>query len=167
MSIFRNKKMIILDLDETIWHSTYEKLNRKHNLTYNLLNVYVRPNSGPFIRMLLQEFKVGIWTSAKANYAEHILKHTPLDFSKNDFDFFYTRKDCIVDESHDQLVYRKGLKRICSEFDLQPQDCLIIDDRPDGWLNDTDQLFLIDEYRGQEHDRALIALIKEMIALHQ
>lgn len=80
-----SKKILILDLDETLIHSTTEKtsnFNFSINLDEEEYFVHIRPNLDIFLDFCFKHFEVFIWTSSVKEYAFLILeKIIPKNFN--------------------------------------------------------------------------------------
>jgi len=154
-------KLIILDIDETLIHSTYEKLNRKPDIYYKNRGVYLRPGLSKFIQFCFDNFDVAIWTSAKAEYAKYVLKRTVENFSN--FKFILTRANCdkeyVSNGFFKEIRYIKDLRKI---EDYKLENILMIDDTPQNVIP-IDNVISINEYRGEFVDKGLTELQKKLI----
>src|SRR5437867_4234056 len=69
-----NKKLLILDIDETLIHACYKPLARTADDVIEDIFVYERPFVRRFLEFCLREFAVAVWTSAQTSYAHSILE---------------------------------------------------------------------------------------------
>ena len=146
------KKLLILDIDETLLHSTYEKLKRKPDFLYKARNVYLRPGIEVFLDFCFANFEVGVWTSARAEYARYVLKQLKID---DKIIFLRTRKYCIKSNQWNGFSYDyKYIKDLTTIIDYKIQDMLILDDTPQN-ITPIENSIAIDDYRGGENDNAL------------
>ena len=108
------KSLIVLDIDETLLHSTYEDLNRDPDFFFKERRVYLRPHLNEFMKYCFDNFDVAIWTSAKAVYAKYVLAKIICDISQ--FKFIYTRKNCdrkfIWNGFLNETIYIKEINKI-------------------------------------------------------
>ncbi len=155
------KRFIILDIDETLLHSTYSNLKREADFCFKERNVYLRPGVNTFLDFCFQHFDVAIWTSAKADYAKFVLKRIAGDLTK--FTFIWTRKDCDKEFKwngiSEDVVYIKNLNKINPYPLLQ---ITMIDDNTQNIYPVNADIIGIDEYRGNKEDDALIQIIEKL-----
>jgi len=145
-------ELLILDLDETLWHATYENLPQAADCIYKGRNVYFRPNAKQFIEEIAQFTKVAIWTSAKAHYAKYCLKKLTGDLSQ--FAFIRTRKDCQKEVKWNQFSYETAYTKNIADLD----DAYIIDDRFDCVIPN-ERCIRIQPFYGDREDSALTDLL--------
>ncbi|MGL5913860.1 MAG: NIF family HAD-type phosphatase [Bacteroidales bacterium] len=154
------KQLLVLDIDETLLHSTYEDLKKEPDFFFKERRVYLRPHVLEFIDFCLHNYDVAIWTSAKAVYAKFVLKHISADLKA--FKFIWTRKHCQKklkwNGFMNQEFYLKDLNNIVG---YTTKDILIIDDSPQN-ITPFDCCLSIDEYRGDATDHALKELMSTL-----
>lgn len=78
----QGKKTLVLDLDETLVHSTFDPSDRfdfvvKVNVEGNWYNVYVnkRPGLESFLQKAAEIYELIVYTASLANYADPVLDH--------------------------------------------------------------------------------------------
>lgn len=86
----RGKKTLILDLDETLVHSTFDKCNDadielpvSFDGTDSMVFVKIRPRVIDFLRKITKYYEVVIFTASVANYADPLIDL--LDLNKYGF----------------------------------------------------------------------------------
>ena len=57
------KKLLILDIDETLIHATEKPLDYQWHFKTDLYFVYCRPHLNCFIDFCNKNFKIAIWTT--------------------------------------------------------------------------------------------------------
>jgi TFIIF-interacting CTD phosphatase-like protein len=67
------KKLLILDLDETLIYATEASLPRKADFLVGQYHVYKRPFLDAFLKSCLDWFEVAVWTSSTPLYAIEIV----------------------------------------------------------------------------------------------
>lgn len=67
------KKLLILDIDETLIYATEKTLERKADFRVGHYFVYKRPHLKEFLSQCLDWFEVAVWTSSSPDYAKEIL----------------------------------------------------------------------------------------------
>jgi TFIIF-interacting CTD phosphatase-like protein len=116
------KKLIILDLDETLIHASYSKCRAKILLKYSdYLTIYERPYAKEFVQRCHSIGDVVVYTTATRDYAERICDHLQIKPIE-----LFTREDCLI-------LNEEIFKSVPDYyFDLY-DDITIIDDKPDIW----------------------------------
>lgn len=147
-------KLLILDIDETLLHSTYEDLKREPDFYFKERRVYLRPYLNEFLEYCFKNYDIAIWTSAKADYARFILKKITGDLLK--FKFIWTRNHCKRNIKWNGFMnsesYIKDLSKV-SDYELK--DIKIIDDTPQNIIP-LENVIFIEEYRGSIDDNYLL-----------
>jgi TFIIF-interacting CTD phosphatase-like protein len=67
--VTNKKKLLILDLDETLVYATETALARQPDFSIYSYAVYKRPYLNFFLKTCLDWFNVAIWTSSGSEYA--------------------------------------------------------------------------------------------------
>lgn len=119
-----NRKMIlILDLDQTILHTTVEECNCDFKFTTEALSFYVklRPHLQKFLRAASKLFEMHIYTMGTREYAKAICEHIDPDGR-----YFGSR---IVTRSENFNELKKSIGRIT----CISKNVIILDDRADVW----------------------------------
>lgn len=130
-------RLLILDLDETLLHSSLPNALRDPALpSFDVAGwrTQFRPGLQRFLLdAQLLDWRLAIWTAAGSAYAEHALnalrEHTRLDPR---FEFVFTRERCTPPPAFDP--HRAPLKDLKKAFrrGWRKQSTLILDDRADG-----------------------------------
>ena len=150
------KKSLILDLDETLVHSSFYPFERASDLTLPIkvdnqkILVYIlrRPYALEFIKEMSQYYEIIIYTASIPEYAKNLL---------NEFDKFnviskrFYRYNCI----HKDGIYIKDLKLIGKPF----KDLIIIDNNPTSYLYNVDNGLPILSWYGDKQDIELLKFI--------
>jgi TFIIF-interacting CTD phosphatase-like protein len=146
-----NQKLLVLDLDETLIHTSYSPiLGMEFKAKKGLFYLYERP----YLKRFLDECRVGynlaIWSASKSEYVQWIIKSTVL--KEYEFDFIKTRKHCkrIYGKSG-FLEYQKDLTPQL----LQYQKIVMLDDLPKGVVP-TSVVIKVSEFRGCSNDTELL-----------
>jgi TFIIF-interacting CTD phosphatase-like protein len=145
--MMQNRKLLILDLDETLIHTAYSPiLNRKLKSHRGLYYLYERPFLQQFLDRYLAEYDLAIWSASKAEYVRWIIKSTVLQEYK--YEFINTRRHC-----------QRNLGKIGSfEFykDITPyyskyENVVMLDDFPE-MVRPIECCIKASEYRGGDDD---------------
>ena len=86
------RKLLILDLDETLIYATEEKLEHESDFIVGQYFVYQRPFIESFLDFCFENFEVAVWTTATKFYAEEILNTILKEEYK--LNFLWTRERC-------------------------------------------------------------------------
>ena len=127
----KQKKTLVLDLDETLIHSSFDSLKKPdfslllpfENKSY-LVKVYKRPHLDEFIQRISNFYNIYIFTASIEKYCQSVIK--ALDFHKYIKQFF-CRQHC----THLNGIYVKDLSKITSS-DLK--DVIIVDNNSVSYL---------------------------------
>ena len=152
----KNKKTLILDLDETLVHSGFTRFSRKSDLmlTINfdgenrLLYVLKRPYVDEFLRELSNLYEIIIFTASIPEYANPVLdlldKHKCIKYR-------LFREHCVFDNG----IYIKDLKI----FDRKINNMIIIDNNPLSYDNNVENGIPILSWYEDTNDNELMKLI--------
>ena len=155
----RFDKILMLDIDETLIHSSYHLLDREADLQLGPYYIYKRPGVEYFLDQCFEWFEVGIWTTATKDYATFIMEHLLDDLLK--LAFMWTRKSCErnIDFDHMFAYYIKDLQKLCREKKYDPSKIIVIDDLWKTAEKNPENLVLVDRYDGNSEDDELYRLI--------
>ena len=152
-------KLLILDLDETLIHSTEKELELPGDLKIDEYNVYKRPNIDEFVANCATWFDLAVWTAASSSYANEIIE---LIFPKSvELKFIFTGDRCTRRYDYDlmEAYYIKPLKKVKRRgFSLEK--VLIIDDTPETFERNYGNGIQVKRYYGENEDEELILLLK-------
>ena len=150
-----NKKTLILDLDETLVHSsftTFEKNDIVLNVDFEgvMYNIYVlvRPDAELFIKTVGKIFEIVIFTASISKYASPLLDI--LDKEKN-IKYRLYRDQCTFING----IYIKDLKKCNRSL----KDLIIVDNSPIAYIFDSDNGLPIKTWIEDPNDRELMKLV--------
>jgi len=154
-----SKKILVLDLDETLVHSTIKKKKKsrsydlKFKLRYEdfLLNFYVdkRPHVDDFLKEVSKIFHVVIFTASTQEYAEVVLDL--IDCEKIFIHHRFYRHDCTFFDD----IYVKDIRRL----DRDMKDVLIIDNSRIAFSFTPESGIPIKSWFGDDNDSELMTLL--------
>lgn len=149
-----NKKLLILDIDETLIY-----LDNKYGFESTTDNepdfIYAdkyyaikRPYLDQFLREVSKKYDIALWTAGSEQYANDIAKILKIKikfiFSKNELK--NNQKDLnVVIKYHPE--YSK-------------KDIIVVDDKEESYLNNLENLILIEPFYGNQNDEELIRIFK-------
>ena len=158
---FLNKKTLILDLDETLVHSSYEPFPKNDIvLTVNFEGIYykiyvlVRPGAEEFLKNISKYFELVIFTASLSKYASPLLDI--LDKEKNIQHRLYREKCTFLNG-----VYIKPLKKIGRSL----KDIIIVDNSPLSYAFDSDNGLPISSFFDDKNDKELTTITPLLIFL--
>ncbi|KAG9065217.1 Nuclear envelope morphology protein 1 [Linnemannia hyalina] len=156
------KKTLVLDLDETLIHSTsrgsrsqgymVEVLVDRHACLYY---VYKRPHVDYFLKKVAEWYKLVIFTASMAEYADPVIDW--LDQSKTLFDKRYFRQACF---NHNGS-YLKDLTVVDSDL----SSVCLLDNSPLSYSLNKENGIPIDTWIDDPNDEALLDLLPFLDAL--
>ena len=131
---FSNKKTLILDLDETLVHSSFSPFEKNdiilevdfEGMIYNIY-VLVRPHAAEFLKNMSKFFEIVIFTASISKYASPLLDI--LDKEKS-IKYRLFRDHC----TYINGIFIKDLKRLNRNL----EDLIIIDNSPLAYAFDTE-----------------------------
>ena len=152
---FSNKKTLILDLDETLVHSSFTPFE-KNDIVLNvdfegvMYNIYVlvRPDAELFIKSVGKLFEVVIFTASISKYASPLLDI--LDKEKK-IKYRLYRDHCTFING----IYIKDLKRCNRSL----KDLIIVDNSPIAYTFDSDNGLPIKTWIEDPDDKELMKLL--------
>lgn len=161
-----NKKLLILDIDETLIFATETPLERQEDFRVGQYFVYKRPHLEEFLRQCIEWFEVAVWTSSTLDYAKEILENIFDDVSVLSFVWASDRCTWSYDWELQEYYWRKILKKVRRKgYDLN--HVIAVDDTPKNYRNSYGNIVGIAPYEGQEEDIELKSLLVYLNYLRQ
>ena len=158
---YLNKKTLILDLDETLVHSSFDPfpkndivLNINFDGIYYKIYVLVRPGAEEFIKNISQYFELVVFTASISKYASPLLDI--LDKERYIQHRLY-RDNCTFLDG----IYVKPLKRIGRSI----KDIVIVDNSPLAYAFDNDNGLPITSWFDDKNDKELFDITPLLIFL--
>ncbi|MBX7172829.1 MAG: HAD family hydrolase [Pyrinomonadaceae bacterium] len=152
------KKLLILDLDETLVYATEEKLERQEDFTVGEYFVYKRPHLQEFIEFCVENFGIAVWTSSSHNYATKIVEEIFPNLTE--LKFFWSRLRCTIryDEELQENYFEKMMSKVRNrKYDLAK--VIVVDDSPEKLRNSYGNLVRIKPFFGDNEDNELQKLM--------
>lgn len=156
---FHGMKTLVLDLDETLVHSSFKKVSCEMELTKlgdDCHTVYVkkRPGVDEFLRAVAEYFEIVIFTASTALYANTLLDE--LDSTRSISHRLY-RDAC--------SKYREGYVKDLSRLGRDLRHVIIIDNLPICYALQPQNAIPIATWRDDPDDTELIDLLPILVAL--
>lgn len=160
------KKLLILDLDETLLFADEQPLARAADFRVGQFHVYKRPGLASFLLWCFQRFDVAVWTSSSPLYAGEVIKAVFPDPDRLAFVWASDRGTVAYDsetgEQHDQKNLKKLKKR---GYSLEA--VIAVDDSPEKWRQSYGNLVQVAPFHGAEDDTELTSLTLYLAHLEQ
>ena len=123
------EKLLILDLDETLVFASEEKLGQVEDFRVDEYFVYKRPGLDKFLNVVLQHFKVAVWTSSASDYARAVIRG--IFRNPERLEFVWARQRCTwrlnLEEGGGYWI--KDLKKV-TKMGHSLKSILVVDDSP-------------------------------------
>ena len=152
------KKLLILDLDETLIYARPHTLAGSSDFQVGPYQVYKRPHLDDFLAACLDWFEVAVWTSASPEYAMGVLYAIFPDPQR--LAFVWASDRCTVAYDHEigEHCARKNLKKI-KKRGYALESVIVVDDSPEKWRQSYGNLVPVRPFLGDENDNELSQLI--------
>src|SRR5690242_3118818 len=153
----RQRKLLILDLDETLLYATEEPLSVKEDFTVEQYFIYLRPHVHRLIVFCLTKFEVAIWTTSTEDYAEEIISR--LFPSREAISFLWARSRCTrrYDGELREFYWIKNLQKVKRKgYDLE--QIIMVDDTAQKHEQNYGNLISVKEFTGDPNDNELLLL---------
>jgi TFIIF-interacting CTD phosphatase-like protein len=151
-----NRKLLILDLDETLIHAAETPLTRLPDFSIYNYHIYQRPYLDTFLLTCLDWFDVAVWTSSGSEYATQVVAAIFPD--PQALKFVWTSDRCsivynyhfdYIDGHYPQYYSCKPLKKVKRRgYDLA--SVIAIDDTPKKWEKSYGNLIAVKPFEGDE-----------------
>ncbi|KAJ2014255.1 Nuclear envelope morphology protein 1 [Coemansia sp. S85] len=157
------KKILVLDLDETLIHSSPQGSYRAHHRIEVVIDkvaclyyVYKRPHVDYFLRRVSEWYKVVVFTASLAEYADPVIDL--LDSQGKLIEGRYFRESCVPHDSS----YAKDL----SAIDPDLSQIVLVDNSPLSYfINPTNGIPIQPWVNSDPKDEALLDLLPLLDAL--
>lgn len=151
-------KLLILDLDETLFFATREPLARAADLRVGSFFVYKRPHLDDFLASCRRLFTLAVWTSGSPRYARNMVD--ALFSHPQELAFLWDSERCTLtyDLETGERHWVKDLKKV-REKDYSLESVICVDDSPEKYARSYGNLVQIAPFLGDEADRELPHLL--------
>jgi len=163
------KKLLILDVDETLIHGAKEKLGYEPACVAPWCFLYKRPHVEEFMDFCKEHFKVAIWTTASPEHAEMVLEQ--ICEPNYPFEFIWTASRCTqardrigMDDYGSGYHWIKDLKKV-KRLGFKLEQTIMVDDTPSMLERQYGNLVPIKRFKGEPEDRELLKLMEYLMLL--
>lgn len=160
------KSLLILDLDETLIHSSSKKLKFAEDFMFEKYYVYKRPKLDWFLEEISKHYNIGIWSSADGDYVMNIVEHIIPKSIK--LELLWDKDWCDLRENNEtnSFFYEKKLDKI-SNLNLGFERLLLIDDSFENYQINKNKAYLIKPFKGEKDDIELVNTYNSLISILQ
>jgi TFIIF-interacting CTD phosphatase-like protein len=164
VNVSRQRKLLVLDLDETLVYATEQRLSVAEEFKAGPYYVYLRPHLRPFLEFCVNRFDVGIWTSSSADYAQAVVMQ--LFGSLGPLKFVWSRTRCTRRYDHETQTeyWVKDLAKL-RRIGYALERVIVIDDTAKKHERNYGNLVRVSEFEGQPEDNELLHLVRYLDAL--
>src|SRR5215813_9286309 len=155
--VILQRKLLILDLDETLLYASEEPLSIKEDFTVEQYYVYLRPHVKRFLAFCLAKFEVAVWTTSTEGYAEGIV--SCLFPAREAISFLWARSRCTRKDDGEmrEFYWLKDLKKVKRKgYDLE--QVIVVDDTVQKHERNYGNLISVKEFTGDANDNELLLL---------
>ena len=124
------RKLLILDIDETLLYASEQHLDREADLRIGQYHIYTRPSLPVFLDHCFQRFDVAIWTSSSPLYAEEVVKAIIPDPMLLTFVWASDRGTLAYDLETGEQYATKNLKKL-KRLGFSLETVVAVDDSPE------------------------------------
>ena len=161
----KSDKLIVLDLDETLFHCDIFLLDN-HNYSFIidkvLYSVIKRPYVDEFLSYIKDNFEYGVYTAASKDYAEKHLEALELDPK-----FLLHNDNCTIKFDH-KMCDQYLLKRLSKVKKYSPLSKIIaIDDKYESYKENYGNLIKVKPFFYDHRDNILLKLIDHLEILKE
>eukprot|EP01134_Creolimax_fragrantissima_P003530 CFRG3530T1 len=158
---FAKKKTLVLDLDETLIHSSVTSISPRYDLTIEFyiagkvtqFYVYKRPHVDRFLETVATMYNIVVFTASLREYADPVID--ALDRGRGIITRRFFRESCGPNFGKDLSIVESDLANI-----------VIIDNSPGAYANHQSNAIPVDTWYSNRTDEQLLDLVPFLIALH-
>jgi carboxy-terminal domain RNA polymerase II polypeptide A small phosphatase len=147
-------KLLILDLDETLYHGVEEPWDREPDFRAATYFFYKRPGVDRFLARMNSMFELAVWTSSTPLLAKAVV---PLLFSEEiKLSFVWARDRCTYRYNPDKGIHywAKNLDKL-KKRGYKLEEVIMVDDTPDKLSQHYSNLVSVTSFEGDPLDREL------------
>lgn len=160
-SELETRPLCILDLDETLVYAS--SANQAYDFQCGPYGVLIRPGVDDFLGQISELFRLAVWTSSSASYAECIVGDV---FRDHTLEFVWSRSRCTrkFDPSLYDEYYIKDLRKVRRQGYALEQ-VLMVDNTPRKLQRHYGNLIRVTTWEGCKNDKELNHLASYLLDL--
>jgi RNA polymerase II subunit A small phosphatase-like protein len=149
------RKLLILDLDETLIFAIETPLKRDADFRVGRYHVYRRPFLLDFLAESLERFTVAVWTSSSPDYAAAVV--TAIFPEPTRLAFVWAADRCSTRYCPDDGSYytRKPLIKVHRRLGYAREQIVVVDDTPRKWEQSYGNVVTVLPFEGAPNDTEL------------
>lgn len=157
------RKLLVLDLDETLVHATETALAHPADFAVGPYHVYKRPHLAAFLGEVLAAFDVGVWTSSGERYAAQVIGRL---FEPSALKFVWSSARCTAarDWTTGEYTTIKNLAKLRRQG-YALESIVAVDDTPSKYARSYGNLVTVREFVGDRLDDELLLLARYLRTL--
>ncbi len=164
MSDPAHRKLLVLDLDETLLYATKTPFDSPAAFIVTPYHVYARPHLEAFLRYCFDRFDVAVWTASSADYAAAVAGQ--LFGSPDRLKFLWGRDRCTLRYRHGggEPYWVKDLKKL-RRMGYVLEHIIVVDDSPRKHERNYGNLVWVKPFEGEADDDELPHLARYLETL--
>ncbi len=153
------KKLLLLDLDETLIHTDFEYKFDNHDIylklcnddgNHDILPINIRPYVKEFLVFASKFFDIVIFTASKKEYAEVIVNF--IDPERVLIKEIFDRSHCII--------YKNLFLKFIDIFNIPAKECIIIDNSIFSFAYNLSNGILVTSFYNEKEDQDMVSVIE-------
>ena len=152
------KKLLILDIDETLIYATAASLPRQADFLVEQYYIYKRRFLNVFLKNCLDWFEVAVWTSSTPSYAIALVSAIFENPKALSFVWASDRSTVAYDMKWLEYYKRKNIKKV-KRKGYRLESIIAVDDTPQKWERSYSNLVRVNPFEGEETDDELKYLL--------
>lgn len=151
------RKLVVLDLDETLIHAVETPLDRAADFEVPPYHIYKRPGVDHFLTTIAEVYRLSVWTSSSPDYAREVCD---VLFDALPLEFVWASDRCTVtrDRELDRWIMAKRLKKL-RRLGYSLEEVVVVDDSPEKHTQNYGNLVLVRPFEGSPLDNELSSLL--------
>ena len=152
------RKLVVLDLDETLVHAVETPLDRPADFEVPPYYIYKRPGLDHFLAHVAETYRLSVWTSSSPGYARAVCD--ALFDSRLPLEFVWASDRCTPqrDFELDCWTMAKRLKKL-RRHGYSLEEVVVIDDSPEKHTHNYGNLVAVRPFEGSPADDELSLLL--------
>lgn len=151
------RKLLVLDLDETLIHAVETPLDRAADFEVPPYHIYKRPGVDHFLKSIADIYRLSVWTSSSPDYARDVCDAL---FDALPLEFVWASDRCTLtrDRELDRWIMAKRLSKL-RRHGYSLEDVVVIDDSPEKHTQNYGNLVVVHPFEGSPSDNELALLL--------
>jgi RNA polymerase II subunit A small phosphatase-like protein len=160
------RKLLVLDLDETLIYANERPLARPADFEVAPYFVYLRPGVDEFLLRVAEIYRLGVWTSSSPAYAQAVCR--ALFGERIPLEFVWASDRCTPtrDFTLDTWSQAKRLKKL-RRRGYSLEHVVVVDDSPEKHTKNYGNLVQVSPFEGDPADSELRLLLPYLEKLHE